>query len=334
MESAMLSRTHERERLVVPRLRSHRRVRDESPEEGAVNDVSRSLVRHAQLLAREVGASAILVLADVIQSDGELRHLIETGDFRTILISRDRNLPAACGSPLPHTEWITVPDVHMTRMGQVKVALLVSLAKGLMTRRDRVVCLTGVDGAHSIDTCLVLNLETAPELFSVADTLLLCKGVSPAVFERTLMLASQLATEGREGRPVGTLFVIGDSKTVLAQSRPLVLNPFHGYPESERNILDPNVEETIKEFSAIDGAYIVRGDGVVLAAGMQLLPAAAGQQLPNGLGTRHAAACAITASSGAVAIVISQSTGTISIFKSGELVTDINRPTNGCRLGA
>jgi DNA integrity scanning protein DisA with diadenylate cyclase activity len=148
------------------------------------------------------------------------------------------------------------------------------------------------------------------------------------------MLASQLATEGREGRPVGALFVIGDSKTVLAQSRPLVLNPFHGYPESERNILDPNVEETIKEFSAIDGAYIVRGDGVVLAAGMQLVPATAGQPLPKGLGTRHAAACAITASSGAVAIAISQSTGTISIFKSGDLVTDIHRPTNGCRLGA
>jgi len=334
MESPMLSRKHKRKRLVVPRLCAHRVVHDESPEENAVNDVSRSLFRQAQVLSREVGASAILVLADVIQSDGELRNLIETADFRAILISRNRNLPAACGSLLPHTEWITVPDVHMTRMGQVKVALLVSLAKGLLTRRDRVVCLTGVDGTHSIDTCLVLNLETEPELFSAADTVLLSKGVSPAVFERTLMLASQLATEGREGRPVGALFVIGDSKTVLAQSRPLVLNPFHGYPESERNILDPNVEETIKEFSAIDGAFIVRGDGVVLASGMQLVPVAAGQQLPNGLGTRHAAACAITASSGAVAIVISQSTGTISIFKSGDLVTDIHRPTNGCRLGA
>jgi DNA integrity scanning protein DisA with diadenylate cyclase activity len=309
-------------------------LRDDSPEEDALGDVSRLLFRHAQVLAREVGASAILVLADVIERDGELRNLIEIADIRTILISRDRNLPAASDSLPAHTEWITVPEVHMTRMGQVKVALLVSLAKGLLTRRDRVVCLTGVDEEHSVDTCLVLNLETEPELFSTADTVLLSKGVSPAVFERTLMLASQLATEGREGRPIGTLFVIGDSQTVLAQSRPLILNPFHGYPESERNILDPNVEETIKEFSAIDGAFIVRGDGVVLAAGMQLVGITAGQQLPHGLGTRHAAACAITASSGAVAIVISQSTGTISIFKSGDLVTDIHRPTNGCRLGA
>ena len=128
MESAMLRRTRERERPVVPRPCSHRVVRDESPEEDALCDVSRSLFRHAQVLAREVGASAILVLADVIQNDGQLRNLIETVDFRAILISRDRDLPAACGSLLPHTEWITVPDVHMTRMGQVKVALLVSLA--------------------------------------------------------------------------------------------------------------------------------------------------------------------------------------------------------------
>jgi DNA integrity scanning protein DisA with diadenylate cyclase activity len=188
-----------------------------------------------------------------------------------------------------------------------------------------------LDGAQSLDACLILNLETEPELFSAADSVLLSGGVSPAVFERTLLIATQLAAEGREGRPIGALFVIGDSQNVLTHSRPLVLNPFHGYPETDRNILDPNLQETIKEFSAIDGAFIIRGDGVVLAAGRQLLPPSAGTQLLNGLGTRHAAACAVTASSSAVAIVVSQSTGTISIFKSGTMVTDIQRSMNSSR---
>src|SRR5439155_1331750 len=76
--------------------------------------------------------------------------------------------------------------------------------------------------------------------------------VAPEIFERVLALATQLAAEGREGRPVGTLFVVGDSERVLAQSRSLVLNPFQGHPESARNILDPAVEETIKEFAALD----------------------------------------------------------------------------------
>jgi diadenylate cyclase len=131
---------------------------------------------------------------------------------------------------------------------------------------------------------------------------------------------------------VGVIFVLCDSENVLSQSRHLVLNPFQGYPESERNILDPRLEETIKEYAALDGAFVVRGDGVVLTAGTQLMPNAPPPPLPKGLGTRYAAAAAITASTGALAITVSQSTGTLSIFKSGKMVTDIHKPLNGSKL--
>ena len=283
--------------------------------------LSRYVVRHAQTLAREIEAAAVLVLADAIESDDELRQLVRTVKFRTILITRDcETLPAR--DPLPHCEWITVPDVHLTRTGQVKVALLVCMAKGLLQRGDRVVCLT----------CMVLNLGSESELFSAAESFNLGGDVMPAVFEHILTIATQLAVEGREGRPVGAIFVVGDSDNVLAQSRQLVLNPFHGYPESERNLLDPTVEDTIKEFSAIDGAFILRGDGVMLTAGSQLLPTALPSQLASGLGTRHAAAAAITASTDAVAIVVSQSTGTVTVFKSGQMITDIHKPADGSRL--
>ena len=126
------------------------------------------------------------------------------------------------------------------------------------------------------------------------------------------------------------MFVLGDSDRVLAQSRGLVLNPFQGHPESSRNVLDPALEETLKEFSALDGAFIVRGDGVVLTAGSYLIPSpAASTHLVSGLGTRHGAAAGISASTDAVAICISQSTGTVSVYKSGRLVTDIQRPAPG-----
>jgi hypothetical protein len=289
--------------------------------------VSRHMVRHATALAREIDASAVLVLADAIESDDELGQLVESVNFRTILISRSQDTPPI--GKLSHCEWITVPDVHMTRTGQVKVALLVSLAKGLLQHGDHVVCLTGIDGSSSIDTCLVLHLGSEPELLSATDGVNLGGDVAPAVFERTLTVAAQLAVEGREGRPVGAIFVVGDSDQVLAQSRLLVLNPFHGYPESERNILDPSVEDTVKEFAAIDGAFIVRGDGVVLTAGSQLVPTAPPPQLPKGLGTRHAATAAITASTDAVGIVVSQSTGTVTVFKAGQMITDIHKPANG-----
>jgi DNA integrity scanning protein DisA with diadenylate cyclase activity len=292
--------------------------------------VSRYMVQHAHQLAREIGARAVVVYADAIRKDSDLRQLLGTVAFPTILVSRSRDgLPPA---GFDEYTWITVPDVHMTRAGQVKVALLVCLAKGVVQRGDQVVCLTGIDGSSAIDTLVVLNLGTESELFSTLDALTFGGDILPEVFERTLTLATQLAVEGREGRPVGAIFVVGDSGNVLAQSRNLILNPFQGHPETERNILDADLEETIKEFAALDGAFVVRGDGVVLTAGTQLVPLAQSRPLVPGLGTRHAAAAGITASTEAVAFAISQSTGIVTIFKSGQMITDIHKPSNGSRL--
>jgi DNA integrity scanning protein DisA with diadenylate cyclase activity len=292
--------------------------------------VSRYMVQHAQQLAHEVSARAVMVYADAIQRDGELRHLLQAIDFPAILVTRSKELHIPPGFE-SHT-WITVPAVPMTRAGQVKTALLVALARGLIRSGDRVVCLTGLDASQSIDTLLVLNLGSEPELFSLFDPSMFTSSVVPGVFERVLTLATQLAVEGREGRPVGVLFVLGDSERVLAQSRSLVLNPFRGHPESECNILDPALEETIKEFSALDGAFVVRGDGTVLTAGTLLVPTGKPVQLPGGLGTRHAAAAGISASTNALAVCVSQSTGTVAVFKSGRMVTEIHRSTNGGSL--
>jgi diadenylate cyclase len=294
-----------------------------------MQSVSRHVVELATELARRVSARAVVLYADAMARDEELRRLVWTLDFPTILVTRSS--AAAIPPGLESHTWITVPDVHMTRAGQVKAALLVGLARGVLHKGDRVICLIGVDGSGSIDSLIVHNLGVEPELFSLLDPVSF-GDVAPEVFERVLSLATELAVEGREGRPVGTLFVLGDSESVLAQSRSLVLNPFQGHPESERNILDVGLEETIKEFSALDGAFVIRDDGVVLTAGTQLMPTTPHPALPSGLGTRHAAAAGITASTDAVAVCVSQSTGTVAIFKSGYLVTDIQRPTNGVLL--
>jgi DNA integrity scanning protein DisA with diadenylate cyclase activity len=284
------------------------------------------MVRHAHAIAREVGARVILLHADVVEEDCDLAALIEDVGFRVILVSRR---PEFAAPPEWHEQCtvVRIPDIAMTRTGQIKVAILVSAAESLIRPGDRVLCLTGRDLSGSIDTIIVLDMGTEIELFSAATAEPLPSDVAPMVFERVLTLAGELGVEGREGRPVGTLFVVGDCDRVLAQSHQLVINPFHGYPEAERNILDPRLEETIKEFSAIDGAFVVRGDGVIQAAGRYLAPRGKLEQaLPHGLGTRHEAAASITAMSGAVALCISQSTGTVSIFKGGRLVTDIPKP--------
>jgi diadenylate cyclase len=294
--------------------------------------VSRQIAAYAGALARNVSARAVLLYADAITEDTEFQQILQVIDHPTILVTRARGARELPDGASP--TWVTVPDVYLSRGSQLKSALLVCLARKVLQHGDRIVFIAGADGSGALDAVLVFNIGELPELFSLTDATVFAGDVMPEVFERVLLLATQLAAEGREGRPVGTLFVVGDSERVLRQSRSLVLNPFQGHPEAQRNILNPGLDETIKEFSALDGAFVVREDGVVLSAGTQLVPSVAHSALPGGLGTRHAAAAGITASTAAVAVCVSQSTGTVSLFKSGELVTSIPRPVNGMRLAA
>ncbi len=288
--------------------------------------LSRCLIRHAHAIAREVGAKAVLLYADVVEEDQDVIDLVQDVDFRVLLVTRRSGFVAPEG-------WgdlckvVRVPDLKMTRAGQIKVALLVAAAEGLVRPTDKIVCSTGIDGSGRVDTIMILELGTEIELVAGLAAEPLPADIAPAVFERLLTLAGELGAEGREGRPVGTLFVLGDSDGVLGQSRQLVINPFFGYPEAERNILDPRLEETIKEFSAIDGAFVIRGDGVILSAGRYLSPAAKPEEpLGQGLGTRHEAAASITVTTDSLALCVSQSTGTVSIYRRGRLMTDITKP--------
>ena len=287
------------------------------------------MVRHAHAIAREVGARVILLYADVVEDDKDLNDLILDVDFRVILVSRRPNFKAPEGWG-DLCEIVRVPDLMMTRAGQIKVATLVAAAESLVRVGDRILCLSGIDGSGAIDTIIVLDLGREFEMFASTTADPLPSDIEPAVFERLLTLAGELGIEGREGRPVGALFVVGDCDVVLEQSHQLVINPFYGYPESERNIVDPRLEETVKEFSAIDGAFIIRGDGVILNAGRYLAPRGKLEQsLPQGLGTRHEVAAEITMTTNAIAFCVSQSTGTVSIFRRGRLLTDIQKPRSG-----
>ncbi len=120
-------------------------------------------------------------------------------------------------------------------------------------------------------------------------------------------LAVEIGREGREGKPVGTLFVVGDSRKVLACSRPAGFDPVRGYSRKERNLDDPRVREGIKEIAQMDGAIIVSADGMVEAACRYLDCSAADVTLSKGLGARHWAAAAISRATNAVAVTVSQS---------------------------
>jgi len=142
------------------------------------------------------------------------------------------------------------------------------------------------------------------------------------VLESLIELAVEIAREGREGRRIGTLFTLGDEEAVMAKSRPLILDPLSGHPESLRKIDNPNLRGTIKELAQLDGAFVVSRDGIVLSACRYLDALASKVDVPLGLGSRHIAAANISAATEAVAIVVSESS-VVRLFCHGKLVGEI-----------
>lgn len=135
-------------------------------------------------------------------------------------------------------------------------------------------------------------------------------------------LGLEIAREGREGRKIGTLFVVGDDTHVVAASTLLILDPLFGHPVSSKKIKDSNLRETVKELSQLDGGFIINDQGVFVSAGRYFYTGQTHIDLPLGLGSRHMAAASITLQTDAVAVVVSESS-VVRIFDEGEIIAEI-----------
>ncbi|WP_246041675.1 DNA integrity scanning protein DisA nucleotide-binding domain protein [Desulfoglaeba alkanexedens] len=148
------------------------------------------------------------------------------------------------------------------------------------------------------------------------------RDLEPHVLEAVISLAVEIAREGREGRRIGTLFVVGDSEGVLRNSKNLILDPLLGHPDPLKSIESPDMRETVKELAQLDGAFVVSGQGIVISACRYLNASAEDIQIPLGLGSRHMAAASITRQTEAVAVVVSESS-VVRVFDRGELISEI-----------
>jgi diadenylate cyclase len=272
-------------------------------------------------IAEEAGAKAILLYSDVCRKPEDLDSL--KSDCEIILVSRG-------GFPIPEKFrekglYINIPQVNLTRMGEIKIAVTKGIASGLLSKGDKVVCLTGLPKLGYIDTLLLLDVGREFEILTSDFISGVFETILPEVFEAVLNIALELGAQGREGRPVGTIFVLGDHEKVLQFSRQMIINPFKGYTEEERNVLNPALKETMKEFSALDGAFIIRDDGVLVSAGTYLNAALESKEFPKGLGSRHIAAAGVTGATNAIAIVVSETAGTVRIFKKGKVFVSIEK---------
>ena len=287
------------------------------------NNLTECILNAGAQLAEDIKAKAMFVYLELIENPNRLKTL-KFEKTSLILVVKDpsyQKLADALGF-----KTINVPQVSLSRMGLIKTSVLLAFSQRMLDREDSFIFIVGPTNGQ-LDTIMAMQVGHEWEIFQSVNQTKLTEHIKRVVFQRVLTIALELASEGREGKPIGTIFVLGDDKNVMQYCEQIILNPFRGYPESERNVLDDNMKETIKNFAALDGAFIIKGNGTILSAGTYLKGVKIVDNFPHGLGARHAAAAGITAVTKSIAITISESTGTVRIWRKGEMITEIEKPT-------
>jgi len=294
------------------------------------DSVSQIVLNSALDIAHKCKVKSLLIFIDGLSDSGELDQINFKDSLDIILVARSSDNYKIAKKYTKRV--VRIPEVQLSRMGQIKMSVMLALSKHYLKPNDHFVYLTGLS-TGSLDTLMLMEVGKEYELFQSVDEPPLTEHIKRSVFERVLNLALELASEGREGKPIGAIFVVGDAKAVKENCKQNIINPFKGYTEKECNILSENMAETIKEFSSIDGAFIIKGNGAIISAGTYLLPKIVTEDLPQGLGARHAASAAITAATRSIAITISESTGTVRIWRQGRLITAIEKaPATNSRI--
>ncbi len=208
-----------------------------------------ALLKAARYLADELPADAVLLLTET-NLDWEAVFELLAAD-RLLIAAQDRELT----QKLQSNKRLTVLDIDpgpTPTQERMSLALLEAVALEKLKPGAHVVALyngIGVeaDRPQPIDSLSLIHLGEHLERLSAADLRKLDTQVPLETLRAVVELATEIGREGREGKPVGTMLVIGDTKKVLSMSRPLNFNPFRGYSATERDIRDKKVREQIKD---------------------------------------------------------------------------------------
>src|SRR3989338_9234436 len=216
------------------------------------------------------------------------------------------------------TEYETkIRKIDSGTISPIKDLLVEGINKKYIDKGDRVVCVqdesmgTGYKG--------MLFIFDVDKLFFDISTHNLAENTNSEIIETVLNIAQELSKEGREGRKIGTALIIGDKSEIMKYTKQLIINPFAGYSDDLKKITDPLIKETVKEFAQLDGVFVLHNDGTIVTTGAYIDIDTGNIELPSGFGTRHRCCAALTKETNAIAVVVSESGGSIRIFKDGKI---------------
>lgn len=284
-----------------------------------------ALLQAARDLVKMLPADAVLILTETAIDWDEVGRLL--GGCRLFVAAES---PAHTKPLRDRPDWTVIdldPETLPTQE-RMNNALLKAVTLNLLQPGSHVVALyNGIasleDAPEPVDSLSIIHLGEHLERMTSQDLRVLGKSVPLDVLRAVVELATEIGREGREGQPVGTILVVGDTRKVLSLSRFQNFNPFRGYTRAERDIRARDVREQIKEIAKLDGAVLIGRDGIAEAACLHLSARADGVNLRKGFGSRHAAAAGVSKQTAAIAFAVSQSSGSVRVFQKGEEVLHI-----------
>jgi len=288
------------------------------------NRESNLLVKHCFELCRELGISKILAFAESIQDQ---KYILKCQQYETIILLSRKIIETKHDI---ENKWhiIKMPEQNITRTDQFQLGLLFAVLNNLVKVNETVLCMTGLVGSLRLDNLLITNLKRDNKWFRKHTFEKVPKEILQSQeFYRLIDIALTFAKQGREGKPIGTTFIMGNTQQLKPYLKQLVLNPFQGHTKSRKNIHHYDFIETLREFSALDGAFVVDPHGIVERAAVYINPPKLKKkvQLPRGYGARHSSAAALTSATGALAVVISESSSSVMVFLNGSPILELNR---------
>ena len=238
----------------------------------------------------------LTLLKDLDDDTSELYQMVAGNEFKSVWNGRARDIKN-----------------RMSIRGKPLSALQISSKEKV---QEPVEVSSNISKQKPIDKMLHDSIDISSDIGEIIKGTDIEENVLASVFA----LSVEISREGREGKAIGTGFVLGDLENVLLKSRQLILNPFKGHKPEERIITNSKLNENIKELAQMDGVFVINGKGVVEAAGRYITVDSSSVDVPRGLGTRHSSMAGITQMTDALGIVVSQSGGKIRIFKKGKII--------------
>ncbi len=284
-----------------------------------VNPQLEQLLETAVRLYEATAAEAVLLLAEERLAWTRIREL--TGGI-PLLVAADDEADLA-GVEEQGLRAVPLDVAGLPVHERLAQALLECVAAELIAPEAQMVALYSGFEAGSIDSVSLVRLAEHLGQLTVRDLRNLETKVQLETLKLVVDLAVEIGREGREGKPVGTLFVVGDTRKVIQSSHSAGFDPVRGYGRSERRLADARVREGIKEIAQLDGAFVIGADGTVEAAARYIDASAENVSVAKGLGARHWAAAAVTRRTKSVAVTVSETSGTVRIFHDGEVVLRI-----------